>query len=105
MGLLPGLESAKVDRFSVPADHGAPLARLGAEVGPLIPGAVVPRTTPVRVVLPASRSPQIVPAVVAAITVAMVNLRFAPPAGYVEPRQLMCGVQALVNTNINMASS
>jgi len=57
----------------------------------------VPRTTSVRIVLPAGRAPQICPTIVACISIAMIDRWFTPPAGHVEPRQLMCGVEALIN--------
>jgi hypothetical protein len=51
-------------------------------------------TASVRVVLRQSRAPQVVPTIVGDIPVAVVDRRPPPPAGHVEPRQLVLAVRA-----------
>ena len=100
MSLLRGREDAKVNDFSVPADGCAPLPRVAAEGDTLISGGIVPRTTSVGVVLRRGRPPQIVPAVVGDISIAVIDRWFAPPAGHVEPRQFMFAVYAPIDLEV-----
>src|SRR5580704_12456877 len=104
MGGLRGRECAKVNNSSVPADVCVPLPRPAAEVDALISGGIVPRTTPVRVVLRRGRPPQVAPPVVGGISIAVIDPWPAPPAGHVEPRQLMFAVHAPIDLDVPITS-
>jgi|GEM_PF-3213174 len=99
VGGLRGPEHTKVNAFSLADDCSAPVPRSAAEGGALVSGGVVPGTTRVRVVLRPGRPAQIVPAVVAGISVAVIDHRPAPSAGHVEPRQLRCGIEAIIEAD------
>src|SRR5262249_4614318 len=100
MGSLRGREGAEVNSSSVAANLCTPLLRTAREIDALVSGGIVPRTTPVGVVLRTCRQPQIVPPVVGGISVAVVDRWFAPPSGHVEPRQLIFVVPAAIDLDV-----
>src|ERR1051325_5327577 len=101
MGGLRGRECAEVLHSSVHADLCAPLPRLAGPVDTLVSGGIVARTASVRIILRHGRPAQIVPAVVGNIAIAMIDRWSPPPAGHVEPRQLMFGISATIDPDVS----
>src|ERR1043166_6528315 len=101
MGRLRGIECAKVLQFSVHADLCAPTPRRAAPVDALVSRGIVARTASVRIVLRRGRPAQIVPAVVINIPIAVIDRRSPPPAGHVEPRQLMFDIGAPIDPDVS----
>jgi hypothetical protein len=91
---LRGRKSAQLNVLPALPNACAPQARFAAEADALVPRGVVTGTASVRVVLRQSRAPQVVPTIVGDIPVAVVDRRPPPPAGHVEPRQLVLAVRA-----------
>jgi hypothetical protein len=100
MGGLRGRECAEVLHSSVHADLCAPLP-LAGPVDTLVSGGIVARTASVRIILRRGRPAQIVPAVVGNIPIAMIDRWSPPPAGHVEPRQLMFGISATIDPDVS----
>jgi hypothetical protein len=79
---------------------GNPPSRPPILMDALEPGRVVPMAWPIGAVGRSVRAAQVVPAVVRAVEVAVVNHRVAPCAGHVQPCELMGHVTASADTDL-----
>jgi hypothetical protein len=100
VGGFRGQERAETARAPVLANLCAPSSRFAVKADALETGRVVSLANPIGGVGRLGRAPQVIPAVVRAIRVAMVDYRPAPRAGHVQPRELVSRVMSISHGDI-----
>jgi hypothetical protein len=103
VGRMGGLRGREISDKPIPpvlANLGTPLSRIAIQTDPLESGRVVLRTRPVGTVGRPSRAPQIVPAIVGPVHVAMIDHRPTPFTSHVQPSEMVGFVNSTAHSDV-----